>query len=164
MGNGKKEGHMHLDVDGNALNIVPQLNFNEAFPFYSTGDATVQTLSSSASPSFHDFTAPSSLFPLVCSVKADHMWGPLKKNSSMIDQTNVGWDFFCIVNVRSSTGNGRFSAYFSVTEKMWNTNEGKNIHIHLRHDFQIHSCYLLFPVARFHDIVSVYSVSPYTNT
>lgn len=125
MGNGKKEGHMHLDVDGNALNIVPQLNFNEAFPFYSTGDATVQTLSSSASPSFHDFTAPSSLFPLVCSVKADHMWGPLKKNSSMIDQTNVGWDFFCIVNVRSSTGNGRFSAYFSVTEKMWNTNEGK---------------------------------------
>lgn len=73
MGNVKKEGHMHLDVDGNALNIVPQLNFNEASPVYSTGDATVQTLSSSASPSFHDFAAPSSLFPLVCSVKTDHM-------------------------------------------------------------------------------------------
>lgn len=32
----KKEGQMHLDVDGNALGVVLQLKFNEASPFCST--------------------------------------------------------------------------------------------------------------------------------
>lgn len=36
-GGGKKEGLVHLDVNGSALSTVPQLKFNEASPFCSTG-------------------------------------------------------------------------------------------------------------------------------
>lgn len=41
----RREGFVHLDVNGDALSIVPQLKFNEAFhsvPLVQS-DATVQT-------------------------------------------------------------------------------------------------------------------------
>lgn len=36
-GGEEKEGLVHLDVNGSALSTVPQLKFNEASPFCSTG-------------------------------------------------------------------------------------------------------------------------------
>lgn len=52
---GKKEGLVHLDVNGSALSTVPQLKFNEASPFCSTGSVRCYWLSVlSSADSFPD--------------------------------------------------------------------------------------------------------------
>lgn len=68
---GKKEGHMHLD-DGDALNIVLQLKFNEASSFCSATavavHVAVHTLCSSCTSSGAQSSSPS-LLPLGCIFK-----------------------------------------------------------------------------------------------
>lgn len=58
----KKEGLVHLDVNGTALSTVPQLKFNEASPFCSTGSVRrgrLSVLSSTASfPDNHRLFPP----------------------------------------------------------------------------------------------------------